>query len=72
MLVMERTMWTDARLDERFDRIDKRFDDIDRRLDRIEAAIVDLRRDMFHAMVVLGAGYLALAAGVIAAVVARG
>ena len=38
---MERTMWTDARLDERFDAIDKRFDRIDR-------DISELRQLMFQ------------------------
>ncbi|HWM63264.1 MAG TPA: hypothetical protein VNP96_04645 [Solirubrobacterales bacterium] len=38
---MERTMWTDERLSERFDGIDKRFDRIDR-------DIRDLRLLMFQ------------------------
>ncbi|HEX7244528.1 MAG TPA: hypothetical protein VF245_03075 [Solirubrobacterales bacterium] len=33
---MERTMWTDARLDERFDGVDRRFDEVDRRFDDLE------------------------------------
>ena len=41
-------MWTDARLDERFDSIDRRFDGVDRRLDRIEQDIRDLRSLMFQ------------------------
>jgi hypothetical protein len=45
---MERTMWSDARLDERFDAIDRRFDAVDRRLDRIEEDIRDLRQLMFQ------------------------
>lgn len=29
-------MWTDDRLDDRFDQVDKRFDAIDRRFDTVE------------------------------------
>jgi hypothetical protein len=36
---MERTMWTDERLSERFDGLDKR-------LDRVDADIRDLRTDI--------------------------
>jgi archaellum component FlaC len=52
---MERTMWTDERLDERFDGIDrrfdavdKRFDGVDRSLERIDRDIRDLRMLMFQ------------------------
>ncbi|HEU5141573.1 MAG TPA: hypothetical protein VFU04_00285 [Solirubrobacterales bacterium] len=48
MAGMERTMWTDERLSDRFDAIDRRFDGIDRRLDRIEGDIRDLRQLMFQ------------------------
>jgi hypothetical protein len=51
---MKRTMWTDERLDERFDGIDrrfdavdKRFDGVDRSLERIDHDIRDLRTLMF-------------------------
>jgi hypothetical protein len=40
---MERTMWTDGRLDERFNGIDKRFDGLDQRLDRVDCDLRDLR-----------------------------
>jgi hypothetical protein len=33
---MERSAWTDERLDDRFDQIDRRFDQVDRRFDRLE------------------------------------
>lgn len=33
---MERTAWTDARLDDAITRIEQRFESIDRRLDRID------------------------------------
>jgi len=52
---MKRTMWTDERLDERFDGIDrrfdavdKRFDGVDRSLERIDRDIRDLRMLMFQ------------------------
>lgn len=35
-------MWTDERLDERFDAIDRRFDEVDRRLDGIDARLLSL------------------------------
>ncbi|MGN6275577.1 MAG: hypothetical protein ACTHNP_06570 [Solirubrobacterales bacterium] len=56
-----RETWTDARLDERFDRIDERFDAIDKRFDRIEVDIRELRQTMIqmqHNMVV---GFIGLA-----------
>lgn len=45
---MERAMWTDERLDERFNGIDRRFDGIDRSLERIDRDIRDLRMLMFQ------------------------
>jgi hypothetical protein len=49
---MERTMWTDERLDERFNAVDKRFDDLERRMeagfDRVDRDIRDLRMLMFQ------------------------
>jgi hypothetical protein len=45
---MERTMWTDERLNDRFDAIDRRFDGVDGRLDRIEGDIRELRMLMFQ------------------------
>jgi hypothetical protein len=55
---MERTMWTDERLDDRFNWIDRRFDEVDARFDRLEtrmdtgfmemrAEMCDIRRLMF-------------------------
>jgi hypothetical protein len=37
LLGMERSAWTDARLDDRFDQIYRRFDQVDRRLDSLES-----------------------------------
>jgi hypothetical protein len=49
---MERTMWTDERLDERFNAIDRRFDILERRMDdgfaRVDRDIRDLRVLMFQ------------------------
>jgi hypothetical protein len=45
---MERTVWTDERLEDRFDGIDKRFDNIDRSLERVDRDIRDLRALMFQ------------------------
>jgi len=61
MLDMERTLWTDERLDDRFERIDQRFEAIERRLERIENELVAIRRDMFHWMLVQTGATLTLA-----------
>jgi tetrahydromethanopterin S-methyltransferase subunit G len=49
---MERTMWTDERLDERFNSVDKRLDDLERRMDagfeRVDRDIRDLRQLMLQ------------------------
>jgi tetrahydromethanopterin S-methyltransferase subunit G len=52
---MERMMWSDTRLDERFEAIDRRFDSVDRRfdgvdsrLDRIDADIREMRSTMYQ------------------------
>jgi hypothetical protein len=36
---MDRTMWTDERLDDRFDWIDRRFDEVGCRFDRLERRV---------------------------------
>ena len=45
-------MWTDARLDERFNAVDKRLDDLERRMEagfeRVDRDIRDLRQLMFQ------------------------
>jgi hypothetical protein len=45
---MERMMWSDTRLDERFDAIDRRFDGVDSRLDRIDTDIREMRSTMYR------------------------
>jgi hypothetical protein len=59
---MERSTWTDARLDDRFDHIDRR------RLDRVEIELRDLRITLIR----VGGGMMAGLVGVIAAVLLRG
>ena len=73
---MERTTWTDERLDDAMTRIDARFDRLEHRMDRLEtglrsemrAGFAELRRDMHQMALAVGVGYLGLAAAVIAAV----
>jgi hypothetical protein len=69
---VERTVWTDERLDDRFERIEKRLDRIEVELQtgmrEIRGEIAALRRDMLYGVIALSVGY----AGLIAAVLARG
>jgi len=73
---MERTMWSDERLDERFDSIDRRFDAVDDRLDRLEGRvdagfreIRDIRQLMF---LLWGPTMLGIFASIAAALFAHG
>ncbi|HEX4463479.1 MAG TPA: hypothetical protein VH042_02425 [Solirubrobacterales bacterium] len=57
---MDRTMWNDARLDDRFNSVDKRFDDLSSKMDagfaRVDREISDLRtevRDLRQLMFIL-------------------
>jgi len=69
---MERTVWTDERLDDAMTRIDARFDRLEADLRagfaEMRAGFAELRRDMHHMALAIGVGYLGLAAAVIAAV----
>lgn len=76
---MERSAWTDERLDDRFDQIDRRFDQVDRRLDRIEtemrSGFAELRLEidgLRATMLRLYGGNLLAMFGLIVAVVVRG
>jgi hypothetical protein len=40
---MQRTRWTDERVDDLVGSVDRRFDEVDRRFDRVEGDIKDLR-----------------------------
>jgi hypothetical protein len=59
---MERTMWTDERLTERFDGLDKR-------LDRVDADIRELRTLMFQ---LWGTNMLAILATIVTVVATNG
>jgi hypothetical protein len=59
MLCMERTMWTDERLDQQSERIEGRFD-------RLDAKIDDLRRDVHNQFIVTTSAILALAGVMVA------
>jgi hypothetical protein len=59
-------VWTDERLDDRFERIEKRFDQIDAELRALRGEIAALRRDMFTGFMIQTAGILGLAAAMVA------
>jgi hypothetical protein len=69
---VERSTWTDARLDDRFDRIDRRFDRVDRDIAELRtemrAGFGELRQAIFRMYVSMIAGMAAL----LAAILARG
>jgi hypothetical protein len=44
---MERTMWTDERLSDRFDGLDQRLDRVDGDLRELHAEVRDIRQLMF-------------------------
>jgi hypothetical protein len=44
---MERTMWTDERLSDRFDGLDQRLDRVDSDLRELRAEVRDIRQVMF-------------------------
>jgi DNA anti-recombination protein RmuC len=65
-------MWTDARLqdrfegiDRRFDEVDRRFDEVDRRLESLDDHLRSLQRTFVQAVVgmtsVMSAGFIAMA-----------
>jgi hypothetical protein len=57
-MVMERTLWSDERIDDAMARIEKRFDAVERRLDRIEDELIAMRRDMNHQLPVIMFGQI--------------
>ncbi len=61
-------MWTDTRLDEKFDAIDRRFDGVDSRLERIDTDIRELRSTMYQ---LWGANMLAILVTLVAIVLTR-
>lgn len=43
---MERSLWTDERIDDRMDRIDERFDRVDARFDRVDEQLREIRTEL--------------------------
>jgi hypothetical protein len=81
-MAMERSRWTDERLDDlagaignrfdqvdhRFDQVDNRFDRVDREFDRVHEDIRELRQWMFRLTIGMSVGFIS----VLAAILARG
>jgi hypothetical protein len=65
---MERTAWTDERLDDLARHLDGHFDQIDRRFDRVEDALHALSGLLLR----IGGGIIVGLIGVIAAVISTG
>jgi hypothetical protein len=72
---MERSRWTDERLDDlvgglnnRFDQVDNRFDRVDREFDRVHQDLRELRQWMFRLTIGMSLGFIS----VLAAIFARG
>ena len=61
---MERTLWTDERLNDR-------FDSLDRTMQALRDDIAELRREMHNQFLVLVSGLFTVAGMLVAAVVAR-
>lgn len=66
--LVERSAWTDERLDDRFDHVEQRFDQVDRQLGELRMELRDLRITLIR----VGGGMMAGLVGVIAAVLVRG
>jgi 3-dehydroquinate synthetase len=80
---MERSVWTDERLGDRFDEIGRRFDRVDRDaaefrgemregFAQVRGEINDLRTELRTVMYRVGGGVMVGLIGVIAAILARG
>ncbi len=65
---MERSRWTDERLDDFPDAIGNRFDRVDREFDRIHQDIRELRQWIFRLTIGMSLGFIS----VLAAILARG
>ena len=69
---MERSVWTDSRLDDRFDQIDKRFDRVDQGLAELRTEMrtgfAELRQGQLRMNISLWVGFL----GLVATILARG
>lgn len=72
---MQRSRWSDERLDDLvantrdgFDRVDKRFEQVDRRYERVHEEIRELRQWMFRLTIGMSLGFIS----VLATILARG
>jgi hypothetical protein len=67
---MDRTMWSDERLDDRFNGIDQRFDSLERRMDRGFSEMRTELRELRQLIVMLwGPTMLGVLATIVAVVV---
>ena len=57
---VERTLWTDERIDDAMKRVDQRFDAIERRLDRLEDEMVAIRHELRQNTLLTATGFLTL------------
>jgi hypothetical protein len=57
---MERTLWTDERLDDRFAMTDQRFEELLTRMDRLEARMETLQHQMVNFAIVQFAAMLTI------------
>ena len=69
---VERSLWTDERIDDmvhriekRFDDVDKHFDAIDRRFDRLEVELSAIRREMHTQFLVVTTALIGLAGAMV-------
>ncbi|MBS1885372.1 MAG: hypothetical protein JSS97_20670 [Actinobacteria bacterium] len=69
---MERTRWTDERIDDlvghldmRFDNIDRRFGEVDHRFDRVEGDLKELRQMVWYLWGSMLIGFLVVIATVL-------
>ena len=72
---VERTAWTDARLDDLTRRVDAGFDRVDAQFNRVDTDIRELRGEVAMlrtTLIRVGGGIMAGVVGVIAAVLASG
>jgi hypothetical protein len=74
-MAMERSRWTDERLDDlagaignRFDQVDNRFDRVDREFDRVHQDIRELRQWIFRLTIGMSVGFIS----VLSAILVRG
>jgi hypothetical protein len=65
---MERSRWTDERLDDFAAAIGNRFDRVDREFDRVHQDIHELRQWIFRLTIGMSVGFIS----VLAAILARG